>query len=77
MIGLGAFGLVSGIAGFYFKDRADRAYNKYMNTGDPQKMDQHFNDAARLDKLSGVFYGIGEVCITVSLVLSIKSSASR
>jgi hypothetical protein len=77
IIGLGAFGLVSGIAGYYFKDRAERAYGKYMKTGDPDKMDRHFDEVIKFDKLSGVFYGIGEVSISVSLVLSIRNVASK
>ena len=77
IIGLGVFGLVSGITGYYLKDRAERAYDQYMKSGNPEKMDKYFDKATRFDRLSGVFYGIGEVSLGVSLVLSIRNVSSK
>jgi hypothetical protein len=77
IIGTAVFALLSGITGYYYKDRAEQAYDKYMNTAHPDKMDRYFNEAAKFDKLSGIFYGIGEVSLSVSVVLSIKSIRSN
>jgi len=77
LIGAGVFALLSGITGYYFKDRAERSYEKYMNTAHPDKMDQYFNEAAKFDRLSGIFYGIGEVSLSVTVVLSIKRIRSK
>ena len=71
-IGSGVVAVLSGVAGYYFKSRADRAYDRYMKAGHPDQMDRYFNDAESFDKLSGVFYGLGEVSLGVSLFFIIR-----
>ena len=65
--------LAAGAAGYYFKYRADRSYDKYLDTIVPKQMDSHFNDALRFDKLSTVCYVSGEVLLVFSLVIFIKT----
>ena len=64
--------ILSGVAGYYFKKRADRAYEKYLHSGHPDEMERHFNNAVTYDKLTGVFYGLGEVSFGISLFFFIR-----
>lgn len=77
VIGSGVVALLSGVAGYYFKHRADGAYDKYMRSGHPDEMDRHFNDSVSFDKLSGIFYGLGEVSLGVSLFFFMRGVWSR
>lgn len=68
----GILALVSGGIGFYCKYRADRAYDKYLQSNNPTDMNRHFDEAVRYDKLMGVFYGVGEASLGLSLIMVIS-----
>lgn len=68
--------ILSGVAGYYFKVRADRAYERYLNSNHPDRMDRYFSDAMTFDRLTGVFYGLGELSLGVSLFLLIHGVRS-
>ena len=74
IIGGGIAALASGIAGYYYKDRAEKAYQNYLISGHPETMDRYFNDSKRYDTYSGVLYGIGEISLGITLLLSIWGS---
>jgi len=68
-----AVALAAGVAGYIMKVRADRAYDRYMDTVVPETMDRYFEEAVRYDKISGVCYTFGETCLVFSLVVFIKT----
>jgi hypothetical protein len=68
-----AVALAAGAAGYYFKYKADRSYDKYLDTIVPEQMDSHFNDSLKFDKLSTACYVSGEVLLVFSLVIFIKT----
>lgn len=68
--------ILSGVVGYYFKVRADRAYEEYLNSDHPDRMDRYFSDAMTFDRLTGVFYGMGELSLGVSLFLLIHGVRS-
>lgn len=77
MIACGAAALVAGAVGIYCKKRADRAYAAYLKSGRPDAMDRHFRDTVTFDKLTSVFYGLGEVSFGVSLFFLIQGHWSQ
>jgi len=68
----GAVAVLCGGLGYYFKVRSDRAYEKYMRASHPDDMDRHFSEVEHFDRLTGIFYGIGEVSLGISLVFTIQ-----
>ena len=74
LIGGGIAALVSGIAGYYYKDRAEKAYQNYLTSEYPGKMNRYFNESKKYDTYSGVFYGIGEISLGITLFLSLWGS---
>jgi hypothetical protein len=68
----GAVAVLCGGLGYYFKVRSDRAYEKYMRASHPEDMDRYFSEVEHFDRLTGIFYGIGEVSLGISLVLTIQ-----
>jgi hypothetical protein len=74
IIGGGIAALASGIAGYCYKNRAEKEYQNYLASGHPETMDRHFNDSKRYDTYSGVLYGIGEISLGITLFLSIWGS---
>ncbi len=72
IVAAGVVALLAGATGAYLKHRADRAYENYSNVGHPDTMERYFDSAKRLDTLSGVFYGLGEVILGISLFYVIK-----
>jgi len=68
-----AVALAAGAAGYYFKYRADKSYDKYLDTIVPEQMDRHFNDSLKFDKISSACYVSGEVLLVFSLVIFIKT----
>jgi hypothetical protein len=77
MIACGAAALVAGAVGIYCEKRADRAYAAYLKSGRPDAMERHFRDTATFDKLTGIFYGLGEVSLGVSLFFLIRGHWSQ
>ena len=68
----GAVAVVCGGLGYYFKVRSDRAYEKYMRASHPEDMDRYFSEVEHFDRLTGIFYGIGEVSLGISLVFTVQ-----
>jgi len=68
----GAVAVLCGGLGYYFKVRSDRAYEKYMRASHPEDMDRYFSEVEHFDRLTGIFYGIGEVSLGISLVFTIQ-----
>ncbi len=77
IIGGGIAALASGIAGYYYKDKAERTYRNYLSSGDPEKMNRYFSDSKKYDTCSGVLYGIGEISLGITLFLSIWGSSKN
>ena len=77
IVGSAVLGVVSGILGYYFRWRADRAYEAYREAMRPETMDRAFDDAVRFDRWSGWCYGTGEVSLGVSLTLFIRRFSAR
>ncbi|MCK4825811.1 hypothetical protein KA005_59230, partial [bacterium] len=63
--------------GYILKNRADRAYDRYLGTGNPDRMDRYFKDAVKFDKWSGVCYGFGEAVFVISLTWFISIHWSK
>jgi hypothetical protein len=74
LIGGGIVALASGIAGYYYKDRAEKAYRDYLSSENPEEMNRYFNDSKRYDTSSGILYGIGEISLGITLCLSLWGS---
>jgi hypothetical protein len=74
LIGGGIVALASGIAGHYYKDRAEKAYRDYLSSENPEEMNRYFNDSKRYDTSSGILYGIGEISLGITLCLSLWGS---
>ena len=74
LIGGGIAALASGIAGYYYKNQAEKAYRDYLSSGNPEDMDRYFNDSKRYDTCSGILYGIGEISLGITLCLSLWGS---
>jgi hypothetical protein len=64
-----ATALISGIAGYMFKWKADRAYDRYLATGHPDSMEGHYQDAITYDKWSSILYGFGEALFSLIFLL--------
>lgn len=77
IIGSAVVAAVSGILGYYFRWRADRAYEAYRHDVLPESMNRHFEDAVSFDRLSGWCYGTGEISLGVSLTLFIHRFSVR
>jgi hypothetical protein len=77
IIGGGIVALASGIAGYYYKDQAEKAYRNYLKSGNPKKMEEYYNDSKKFDTRSGVLYGIGEVSLGITLFLSLRESSKN
>lgn len=77
MIGSSILALASGIAGYHYKDRAEKAYQAYLKSGNPEQMDRHFDDSKRFDIYSGILYGIGEVCIGITIYIGIRGTSKN
>ena len=71
IFGTGAVALLSGITGYCLMDGADRSYQAYLKTGDPEQMNRYFRKSQNRDRLSSIFYGLGEACLGISLGLSL------
>jgi hypothetical protein len=63
VIGAGA-GVVAGI----LKEKADSAYESYLNTADPKLMEQYYNQATKRDKLSAALFGTAGIALGASLL---------
>lgn len=72
-----AVALLAGVTGYILKNRADRAYDRYLGTGNPDRMDRYFKDAVKFDKWSGVCYGFGEAVFVISLTWFISIHWSK
>ena len=75
IIGSGILALASGVAGYYYKDRAERAYQNYLQLGNPEQMNRYFDDSQRFDTYSGILYGIGEICLGITIYLAILGTS--
>lgn len=75
MIGSGIFALASGIAGYHYKDRAEKAYQAYLKSGDPEQMEHYFDDSKKYDIRSGILYGIGEIFLGITIYLAIRGTS--
>ncbi len=73
----GIVAVISGGIGYYFKAKADRAFENYLRSSHPESMNSHYNDALNFDRYTGVFYGLAEVSLGFSLYLFIKSMDSE
>jgi len=72
-----AVALAVGAAGFYFKARADKSFDNYLDTIVPEQMDRYFNNTIKYDKISSICYGTGEVVLVFSLVVFINTVKSE
>ncbi len=61
--------LTSGIISIYFKTQADKLYNEYLQSGDPEKL----NTVKTYDKVAGVTLVIFEITAILAIYLLIKN----
>jgi hypothetical protein len=77
MIGSSILAIASGIAGYHYKERAEKAYQAYLQSGNPEQMNRYFDDSKRYDICSGILYGIGEVCVGITIYLGIRGTSKN
>jgi hypothetical protein len=71
IIGGGIIALASGIAGYCYKNKAEKAYQNYLTSGHLEEMDRHFNDSKKYDTCSAILYGIGEMSLGITLFITL------
>jgi len=59
-----AFTVVSHWAAFYFKNIADRHYEKYLHTANPKLIRENWNKTRKYDRLSDISLGMSYVSLT-------------
>ena len=64
---LGGAGLIGG--SFVFSDRANDAYDEYLTSTDPERLDALYDEAVRYDRLSSGSLLAGEILIAAGLYL--------
>ena len=69
-----AAALICGGIGYYFKVKADRAYDRYLSSSHPDDMNHHFSRAEHYDRLTGIFYGVGEASLGITLFFAIRGA---
>ena len=67
-----ALAIALGAAGYWCQSRADQAYEDYLSTGHPDRMDTAFRRAETYDRWSGGLYVAGEACLVTTLYFSLK-----
>lgn len=77
IVASGIMAVICGGVGYYYKAKADRAYKRYLHSSHPETMDRYFSDAVTFDKLTGVFYGLGEISLGISVFFFIKGMWSE
>ena len=73
----GIVAVLCGGLGYHFKAKADRAYENYLRSSHPKSMNRYYNDAVTFDRYTGVFYGMAEVSLGLSLFFFIRSCDSN
>lgn len=70
----GLVSLASGIAGYVFKHLAEQSYDRYMDAGDPDTMDRHYDRAVLYDRIAGGCYIACEVHFGLAVFFSIREA---
>jgi len=70
--GLVVTSLLSSWASFYFKREADKNYDKYLHSADPQMMQYYFNRTGDFDKYSEIAIGVSVVALGTYIYILIS-----
>lgn len=66
--------VASGAAAFYFRNKADNSFDRYLETGDPQIFNRHFDDAEKFDKFAAVSFGTFQISFIVSFYYFLRQA---
>lgn len=66
--------VVSGVAAFYFRSKANDKYESYLQTGNPQRFNAFYNDAKKIDRYAAVSFGTFQVSFIFSFYLFLKEA---
>ena len=61
--------LLSSWTSFFFKREADKSYEKYLNSANPQKMEDYFNKAENFDTYAEIAIGVSIVSLGTYLYI--------
>lgn len=61
----------SGVGAYFAKKTADRNYERYLNSGDPEKMNHYFKRAERYDRIASGMWALSEIGLVVTFYFAI------
>lgn len=64
--------VVSGAVALYFREKADGRYDRYLETGNPEKFEALYDDAKKFDKFAAVSFGVFQVSVVFSFFSFLK-----